>query len=156
MIGFASSIEPLRMANLASGKTIFRMVTLSEDGEAVAASNGVRLLVDYSWSNAPELDAVFVCGSNPIRRTECRPLLNCLRSVDQNGTALGGICTGSYILARADLLNGYRCTVHWEDFQSLVEEFPEIIVSSKLFEIDRDRYTCSGGVAPVEMMVNLI
>ncbi len=156
MIGFASAIEPLRMANLASGKTIFRMLTISENGEAVAGSVGVRLLVDHSLNNAPELDAVFVCGSNPIRRTEGRPLLNWLRQQAHQGTALGGICTGSYILARAALLNGYRCTIHWEDFQSLVEEFPEIIVSSKLFEIDRDRYTCSGGVAPVDMMIKLI
>jgi transcriptional regulator GlxA family with amidase domain len=47
--------------------------------------------------------------------------------------------TGSYLLARAGLLNGYRCTIHWEDREILLEHLPQLIVSSRLFEIDRDR-----------------
>ena len=69
---------------------------------------------------------------------------------------LGAICTGAYLLARADVLGGYRCTIHWENLASLREEYPDINVTSELFEIDRDRYTCSGGVAPLDMMLNLI
>jgi transcriptional regulator GlxA family with amidase domain len=66
------------------------------------------------------------------------------------------MCTGSYLLARAGLLDGYRCTIHWENMASMREEFPGIIVSQELFEIDRDRYTCSGGTAPLDMMLNII
>ena len=69
---------------------------------------------------------------------------------------LGAICTGAYALARAGLLGGYRCTIHWENLASLREEFPDVTVTSELFEIDRDRYTCSGGIAPLDMMLNLI
>ena len=69
---------------------------------------------------------------------------------------LGAICTGAYLLARADVLGGYRCTIHWENLASLREEYPDITVTSELFEIDRDRYTCSGGIAPLDMMLNLI
>ena len=71
-------------------------------------------------------------------------------------SALGALCTGSYLLARAELLNGYRCTIHWENLASLREEYPRLIISSELFEVDRDRYTCSGGTAPLDMMLHLI
>ena len=47
---------------------------------------------------------------------------------------LGGLCTGSYLLAQAGLLNGYRCTIHWENLASIREEFPQLIISSELFE----------------------
>ena len=57
---------------------------------------------------------------------------------------------------KPELLNGYRCTIHWENLASLREEYPRLIVSSELFEIDRDRYTCSGGTAPLDMMLHLI
>lgn len=36
------------------------------------------------------------------------------------------------------------------------DEFPELIVSSELFELDRERYTCSGGTAPLDMMLTLV
>ena len=51
---------------------------------------------------------------------------------------------------------GIAARIHWENLASLREEFPDITVTSELFEIDRDRYTCSGGVAPLDMMLNLI
>ena len=59
-------------------------------------------------------------------------------------------------MARAELLNGYRATIHWENLASLREQFPDTTVSSELFEIDRDRYTCSGGTAPLDMMLSVI
>jgi transcriptional regulator GlxA family with amidase domain len=69
---------------------------------------------------------------------------------------LGALCTGSYLLARAGLLDGYRCTIHWENIASLREDFPEVVVTDDLFLIDRDRITCAGGQAAMDMMLKLI
>lgn len=156
LIGFSSAVEPLRMANLASDRKLFRWSTISLDGAPVQASNGVPIQPDHALDQAPAFDAVFVCGSNPIPpRIEPR-CLSWLRHRARQGTVLGGICTGSYWLARAGLLNGYRCTLHWEDTERLLTDFPDIIVSKRIYEIDRDRYTCSGGIAPVDLMVAII
>ena len=72
------------------------------------------------------------------------------------GLPLGGIDTGAYLMAQAGLLNGYRCTIHWEDHEALAEQFPQVIVTQHFFEVDRDRYTCSGGVAPLDLMTYLL
>ncbi len=66
------------------------------------------------------------------------------------------MCTGSYLLARAGLLDGYRCTIHWENIASLREEFPNVQVSDDLFIIDRDRISCAGGQSSMDMMLKLI
>ncbi len=75
---------------------------------------------------------------------------------DRLKISLGGLCTGTYLLARAGLLDGYRCTIHWENLASMREEFPQVMVNDELFEIDRNRYTCAGGSAPLDMMLKLI
>jgi len=63
---------------------------------------------------------------------------------------------GSLLLARAGLLDGCRCTLHWENLPGFVEEFPGIEVSGELFAIDGRRYTCAGGTAALDMLLWLI
>jgi len=156
LIGFGSAVDPLRLANMVAERPLYEFVVLSEDGQAVRSSDGIRVLPDHSIEAAPPLDALLLIGPNPIPDSGIEFLLRWLRRLAANGVALGGVDTGSYFLARAGLLDGYRCTIHWEDMDALVDRFPRLIVSNKLFEVDRDRCSCSGGIAPVEMMIHLI
>ncbi|HXH04262.1 MAG TPA: GlxA family transcriptional regulator [Candidatus Competibacteraceae bacterium] len=156
VISFASASEPLRMANMVAGRRLYEILLISADGRPVAASSGVQMVADCVMAQAPRLDLVLVCGPNPIPPQPERAMLDWLRGQARDGVPLGGVCTGSYLLARAGLLDGYRCTIHWEDMDRLRESFPHIVVSSRLFEVDRDRYTCSGGTAPMDMMFHLI
>jgi len=156
MIAFASAVEPLRMANHLLGREAYRWQALTVDGEPIAASNGLQITPDAGLDQAEAMDILFVCGGINVQQACTRELLNAVRRSLRDRMALGAICTGTYILARGQLLDGYRCTIHWENLASLREEFPRIIISSELFEIDRDRYTCSGGTAGLDMMLNLI
>jgi transcriptional regulator GlxA family with amidase domain len=54
------------------------------------------------------------------------------------------------------LLDGFRCTVHWENLDAFREDFPDLDVTGELFEIDGPRLTCSGGTASLDMMLSLI
>ncbi|PID65350.1 MAG: hypothetical protein CR977_01170 [Gammaproteobacteria bacterium] len=67
-----------------------------------------------------------------------------------------GLCTAPYVMARIGLLDRYRCTLHWENLASFREEMPALLVTNNLFEIDGNRITCSGGTAPIDMMLELI
>ncbi len=145
------------MANLAACRPLFRTVVIAATPEPVTASNGMRVLPDHGIADAPALDALFVVGANPIANDrDSRRLIDWLRQLARQRVPLGGICTGSYLLARAQLLKGYRCTIHWEDIEALKERFPGIVISNQLYELDRDRYTCSGGVAAMDMMLQLV
>lgn len=156
LIAFTSAIEPLRMANRLTGKPLYRWQTLSLDGEPVQASNGLTFVADLPVADAGALDLVLVCGGEGVERHTDRSLTTALRRLAQNGRQMGALCTGSHALARAGLLEGYRCTIHWENLASFREAFPAAIASQELFEIDRDRYTCSGGTAPLDLMLTLI
>jgi transcriptional regulator GlxA family with amidase domain len=54
------------------------------------------------------------------------------------------------------LLEGYRCTMHWEYIPAFREKFPRHAVTSSRFEIDRNRCTSAGGTAAFDMMLALI
>lgn len=156
MIAFSNALEPLRMANYLSGCELYRYTCYSPDGQPVAASNGLKLTPDRAPAPGDHLDALFVCGGVHVERACTRELLQWLRKLANQKLILGGICTGTYVLAKAGLLDGYRCTIHWENLASLRENFPQLVISSELFELDRNRYTCSGGTAPLDMMLQLI
>ena len=156
MIAFASAVEPLRMANRLSGRNLYQWRVYTIDGEAVPASNGLRVAPDDAIEKAGRPDAMFICGGVNVGRAWDRALMFWLRRLAQQKIPLGALCTGTYLLAKAELLSGYRSTIHWENMASMREEFPAVVVSPELFEIDRDRYTCSGGTAPLDMMLNLI
>ena len=153
MLAFSSAIEPLRMANQLSGQTLYKWTLISSDGEPVICSNGIPITPDHGTRSRERYDAVFVCGGNNIHLIDDEAGINWLRQLDKSATLLGAICTGSYLLAKAELLNGYRCTIHWENLASAREQYPQLVISPELFEMDRNRYTCAGGTAPIDMML---
>lgn len=156
MIAFASAIEPLRMANRLSGKRLYQWTTYTVDGEAVMASNGLEIRPDAAITEVGGLDTLFVCSGLDVERASDRATLSWLKKLGQQRMNFGALCTGAHVLARAGLLDGYRCTLHWENIASMREAFPRVVVSYELFEIDRDRFTSAGGTAPLDMMLNLI
>ena len=156
LIALSSAVDPLRLANAAAGHAVFEWVTLGLTDAPILSSDGIRVLPDQTTGKSDLFDAVFVVGPNPIPKRGIGETSRWLRTLAQRGIALGGIDTGSYYLAKAGLLKGYRCTIHWEDREALLEQFPDLIVSSRIFEIDRDRYTCSGGVSPLDLMTYIL
>lgn len=156
MMAFTSSVEPLRAANRLSGRKLYDWHIVSADGQPTRASNGIALVPDGSLFEEFDAHTLFVCAGVKAERFHDQAVFSRLRDLGRRGTALGGVCTGSLALARAGLLDGYRCTIHWENMEGFVEDFPRLDITATLFEIDRDRYTCSGGTAPLDMMIYAI
>ena len=156
LLALSSSVEPLRMANRLSGQTLYECFTLGDPGNPVTSSSGLSITPELTIDQAHKLDAVFVCGCNPLQADGDHRVVRWLESLAWRGITLGALGTGTWSLARAGLLNGYRCTIHWENIASLREEFPELIISAELYEMDRNRYTCAGGSAAFDMFVSEI
>lgn len=156
LIALTNAMEPLRMANRVAGQDFYEWSVVSLDGTAVLASSGLQLAPTVALDRVGKVEILFVCGGINVQDAVTAPLLMALRRLADRGIALGALCTGGYALARAGLLDNFRATIHWENLPALREEFPRIRISDQLFSIDRDRYTCSGGTAPLDLMLNLI
>ncbi len=99
---------------------------------------------------------MIVCGGTRIRDVVDAGMCGMLTSIAGRGIPLGGICTGAYALMSSQLLDGYRCSIHWENRAALQDPFPLVQFADELFCVDRDRLTCTGGTAPIDMMLNLV
>jgi transcriptional regulator GlxA family with amidase domain len=156
LMAYASAVEPLRAANVLSGRLLYAWRHMTAGAGEARASNGVAFRPDFDMAREPTPSAVIVCsGGNPASFSH-PPTLARLRRFARRGAKIGGVSAGSFILAQAGLLDGYRCTIHWEHASAFAEAFAELRLTHSLFEIDRDRLTCAGGIAALDMMHAMI
>lgn len=156
MISFTALVEPLRIANWVAGRPLYHWQVFSRDDTPVAASNGLPLAPTAPQSQIAQVDALFVVAGDDPQLYCDEATVALLRRLARSNIDLGATSTGSLLLAHAGLLDGYRCTIHWENLSGLREAFPRVRASSELFQIDRKRLTCSGGIAGLDMVLHLI
>ncbi|MGI4857149.1 MAG: GlxA family transcriptional regulator [Janthinobacterium lividum] len=156
MIAFTSVVEVLRMANYVGRVEHYRWSVITLDGQPARASNGLTVTPTRRLADVGMPDVLIVCGGWHVREYVDEPVVALLRDAARRGTPLGGICTGAYALLAANLLDGYRCAIHWEDMSRLHADYPAARFADELFVIDRERITCTGGTAPLDMTLNLV
>jgi AraC family transcriptional regulator, glycine betaine-responsive activator len=156
MMPVTSAIEPLRLANRLAEKQLYKWTLHSLDGQPVAASNGILTMVNGDLEAVPHDAAIIVCGGLNIQHHTDKRLLSWLRKTSRRGVDIGAVCTGAHVLAEAGLLDGYKCTIHWENLPGFTEAFPDIEVTGGLFEIDEDRFSSAGGTTALDLMLSLI
>jgi AraC family transcriptional regulator, glycine betaine-responsive activator len=156
MMPVTSAIEPLRLANRVAEKTFYKWTMHSIDGKPVAASNGILAMVDGDLDAIGPHAVVVICAGLNVQRYADKRLMSWLRKSARRGIDIGAVCTGAHLLAESGILDGYRCTIHWENLPGFVEAFPDIEVTGGLYEIDRDRFTSAGGTSALDMFLALI
>lgn len=157
LMSYASATEPLRAANLLAGRNLYRTLPLSLGGGAVRSSSGVEIACEDMGSQDSNLHTVFVCaGGGPADWAVAEACYGSLRRLSRLGVRIGGISSGSFVLAAAGLLDNRDFTIHWEHAPILKEAFPRLTPRQARYVLDGDRITCGGGIAPLDMMHALI
>ena len=156
MMALTSAIEPLRALNRLARIPAYAWRMASLNGEPITASNGIALQTMALSEALAGADYFLICAGLPTQKARERRYLAAIRHAAARGIAIGSLSSGTLLLARAGVLAGYRCTIHWEHIFSFREAFPDLKCTNKLYEIDRDRLTCSGGTAAMDMMLHLI
>lgn len=154
LMSYACSVEPLRAANLLAGRTLYEVTHF---GAASVPSSGAAVVeTALPVGSKADLDLLLVvAGGDPFAYRE-PVMLDWLAAMARRGVRIGGVSGGAVVLARAGLLDGYRATVHWEHAAALSEAHPDLWIEKRLYLIDRNRLTCGGGTAPLDLMHALI
>jgi AraC family carnitine catabolism transcriptional activator len=151
-IAFFAALEPLRIANRLSGKTLFAWTIHAPSGDDAAASNGMMLRCDGALPDAPH--TLVVCaGFDPLHHAQ-PSLLGQIRRLWRAGCHIGSVDTGAFVLAEAGILGQEMITLHWEAAEEFRRRYPRIPVSTELYERHARLMTCAGGTAAMDMMLD--
>ena len=156
MLSFAAAMEPLRLANRLAGRRLYEWRMLGEQGEYATCSNGSRVMLDGPLSDTQRDDTILICGGIDVTRATTRPLLAWLRREARRGNIIGGMCTGTYALAKAGLLDNRKATIHWENQDGFLEEFEEVKLTKSVFVMDGNRWSTAGGISSIDLMLRII
>ncbi|MBI1173433.1 helix-turn-helix domain-containing protein [bacterium] len=155
-ISLSCAIEPLRLANLIAGSEIYRWTLVSVDGGPVMASNGLSTSVRQGPMQLGRRQKLMIVSGDEAVGDHCPDLSAYLRTQRAHGAVIGGICSGTYFLAKAGLLTGKEAAIHWAYHDAFAERFPKVRLTQSLFVADPVAPTCSGGAATVDLILYMI
>lgn len=156
MSGLAPIVDALRLANDIDGRALYRWQVYSWDGRPVPLAGAATLPADGAFGDGVSCDWLIVVAERFQQFADYKLFLASLARVGQRTPVVTGIHHGVWWLAMAGQLSGYRVSVNWETYQQFADEFERSIVTQQIFEIDRDRATCAGGLASVDFMLAMI
>ena len=155
-LAFSCAIEPLRIANLISGKELYKWSLISQNGETAEASNEVVVQVHRGLEPLNRGEQLFVLSGIRMKEHMTPEILGMIRKARVTGNLAGALCSGAYALAKAGLLDGMKAAIHWDYHDSFMEEFPDVSLVRNVFVSDEKYITASGGTATADLMIHLI
>jgi len=161
LTAFAGFVDALRLAadeGDRSRQLLAQWAVLETADGPIVSSCGASVAPNAPLNSPTRYDYIVVVGGllHGGQRVPAR-LTAFLREASAAGVKLVGLCTGSFVLARAGLLDGHVACVSWFHREEFSAEFPDCrIISNQMFVVDRDRLTCAGGTSVVHLAAHII
>ncbi len=154
--GIASTVigpwEIFQYANkMADNKTspLFKVKIISQNGKPVTCSEKVMIQPDGSLADIEGSDLLILCSPGSVTSEvleKHRVLYPEISSRHKSGMGLAGICTGSFLLAEAGVLDGKTATTHWNLAKRFSQRYPRVNLNPDRIVTDEGNIICAGGV----------
>jgi transcriptional regulator GlxA family with amidase domain len=143
------------MANWNAGYSAYEITLVSEHGGPVATSVGSQILTE-SYKRRT-FDTILVAGEHNPAAVAPPGVVRYLRSAGQRGVRIASICTGTFVLAEAGLLDGRRATTHWVHAKSLRQRYPKVDLEvDRIFTSDGHIWCSAGMSAGIDLALALV
>jgi AraC family transcriptional activator FtrA len=140
----------------ADGFPEYEFTLCSPGGAPVRTSSGFMLTPDSDLSALETADLVAV-PAHPFETTIPDELAGALRRADERGAYVMSLCSGAFVLGEAGLLDGRKCTTHWQYADELAVRFPLADVQcNSLYVEDGPVLTSAGTAAGIDLCLHLV
>ena len=158
LAGFVDSLRHAADAGNLSRQIYCRWAFIAPDLAPIRASCGIEVMPQQLLPDPSDFDyVVMVGGLLPGCLDQSPEVFDYLRACQTGNVPIIGLCTGSFVMAKAGLLDGKRCAVHFEHRQELSDLFPDVIaISDESYVMDQGLITCPGGTAAIDLAVELV
>jgi transcriptional regulator GlxA family with amidase domain len=136
----------------------FQVFLVAETDGPIVAVGGLRVLHDYTLADCPPLDILVVPGGWGTRAQENNPkLIEWIRDRGSRVETLTSVCTGSFLLGKAGLLDGRHVTTHWRSLDRMSASFPSVAVERTLHVVEAGNVFTSAGIsAGIDMALRVV
>lgn len=156
MMSLSSLIDPLRAANRLARQRLFSWKLLSLSGDAIELSCGIKIAVDAALQPDEEGDVfMLIAGFNQDAHAPKQSLRSIRKAVSKFKTIFA-IEAGTWVLARAGIVDNHRVTTHWEDLEKFAFAYPQLNVVGERFVIDRSIWTSGGASPSLDMLLHYL
>ncbi len=157
LLDFAGPYEAYTAASN-NQERVFNTFSVAETQEKILSNNGMPVVPEYTLENCPPVDILVVPGGQGTRTEVDNPvIIDWIQKVAADAELVTSVCTGSFLLARAGLLDGKSVTTHWGSIQRMREQYPELDVQEQVRYVDAGQIVTSAGVsAGIDMSLYVI
>ena len=143
------------MANLSAGYPLYSVTLVSELGGLVSTSIGYGIqTVSFKRRN---FDTILVAGEHNPAANAPAAVVEYLRSAGRLRVRIASICTGTFVLAEAGLLDDRKATTHWYHSKSFQQRYPAVKLEiDRIFLSDGQIWTSAGMTAGIDLALALV
>ena len=135
----------------------FTVFTVARVGGTVRARAGLVVHPDYGLRDHPEIGLLLIPGGVVTAELEASEVSDWIAGLSQGAKLTASVCTGSFLLAQAGLLDGKKATTHWEDVNDMKAMFPSVNVLEGRRWVDEGAVVTSAGIsAGIDMSLHLV
>jgi len=156
MMSLASVLDTMRAANRVAGRDLFKWSIATLSGKPARLTSDILIEPDVVLDMQSCGDALIIIASFNHQHHAGPAHLRLIKRLARNFTAVGGIETGSWILARSGLLERRSATTHREDLEEFATYFPNTDLKPDRFVIDGNLFTTGGASPTFDFMLYLI
>jgi len=135
----------------------FSTSTIAARKGLVRARAGLVVQPNYNFANHPTIDLLIVPGGVVTNELENPEVVRWIEKTAAQAGLTASVCTGAFLLAKANVLYAHKVTTHWEDISDLKAMFPLLKVVEGCRWVDTGRYVTSAGIsAGIDMSLHLV
>ena len=139
------------------GASLFDVYLIAEQLTLVAARADFKVQPHYTIHDHPKLDVLIVPGGVHIHELEKPSIIEWIQRTAGTTQLTASVCTGAFLLAKANLFEGKSVTTHWEDIPDLRAMFPSLDIKEGVPWVDNGNIVTSAGIsAGIEMALHLV
>jgi AraC family transcriptional activator FtrA len=154
---FACTAEIFGLPRPELGAGWYRFETCSLGGRQISGQYGYRMSVDGGLERLGRAGTIMIPGWQGVDVPVPKPTVNALQRAYSRGARLLSICSGSFVLAAAGLLDGKRATTHWRYAEKLQSRYPHVRVDPNVLYVDEGQIlTSAGSAAGLDLCLHLI
>lgn len=135
----------------------FNVYLVSEEKEVITARGGYKINTNFTFKNCPTIDLLVVVGGVHTKELEKENVISWIKEKSKKAKLTASVCTGAFLLAKANVITNEKVTSHWEDIEDLKQSFPSLDVIENVRWVDQGDIVTSAGIsAGIDMSLHLV